>query len=1103
MKLTAFILIISLMQVTAATFGQTVTLKQSNVSIAKLFYEIRKQTGYDVIVENTKFKMDKRIDANFSNTPLSQVLNQIFTGTNLAYTIEDKTVLIKEPSLAPLKTIDVVGRVTDEKGDILVRATVIVKGTKTVTYTDDKGIFKLKNVDDNAILLITYIGYQVKEVKAAESLNIVLRPANNDMKEVVVNGYFERNKEQFTGAAKAYTRTELLKVGNVNIIQSLKNLDPSFNMLQNLTVGSDPNALPNINIRGQASLPNLKGDYQGDPNMPLFILDGFEATLTQIIDLDMNLVASVTILKDASAKAVYGSKAANGVVVIETLKPIGGKLRLTYSASSSISLPDFSSYNLTNAREKLEVEKMAGLYTAKATLPNLPSGQNQLALDQKYQERLAEVLSGTNTDWLAQPVRTGISTNQSLGISGGNDPMIYGVNVAYNNEAGVMKGSNRKTFSGSVQFRYRIKNISINNQLLFSSTKSNNSPYGSFSAFSEMNPYYRPTDENGRITKMAGRNILATSAEASIGNDLIPNPLWNGTINTKDFGTSASLRNNFDLEWRPSQSFSIKGRLTIEGSTSHNELFLPASHTTFIATGAAGSEVLLNRGRYTYGSGGGKNLGADINAYYNKAFGLHSFSVSGGWTVNSRNSNGLSVTAQGFPNDFLDDISFARQYLQNTRPSGSESTTRDQSALGTFSYSYADNRYVLDGVLRMTASSQFGANSRWGKFWSTGVRWNVNKESFAKNWKTIVDLRSSIGYTGAQNFSSYQSRSSFTYTALNTYLGGFGAGLMGHGNPDLQWQRQFDKDLGVDAIFFDGWLSLTADCYSKVTRGGITDVAVPISTGFTTYKANGGEIENRGWELSFRSKIWNGDKGRNSLSIFGSVVHNKGVVTDIGTALTYANASKTNAKNINASPYTRYTNGQSMTAIWAVPSYGIDPASGREIYIMPDGQITHVWNTDYLAVVGDSEAKLRGNLGVSLNYNGFSMTLSSNWRYGGQLYNSTLVSKVENVDLTKNVDRRIYTDRWRKPGDLVLFKDITDDVPTNATQRFVEDDNQIMLTSLNLQYDLKRLMKSRKITSLRVSVTVNDVAQLSSVRLERGTAYPFARRFSFTISPTF
>jgi TonB-linked SusC/RagA family outer membrane protein len=923
-------------------------------------------------------------------------------------------------------------------------------------------------------------------------LRVVMEEENVEVDEVVVTGIFTRRTESFTGSASTFTREDLRKVGNTNVLQSIKNLDPSFHVIENLEEGSNPNAMPEIQLRGQSGFPDLRGEYRVNPNQPLFILDGFEVSLTKVIDLDMNRVESVTLLKDAAAKAIHGSKAANGVVVIETHRPVAGRLRVTYTGNLNLSVPDLTSYHLANAAEKLQVEKEAGLFTVPGT--SYVYADRQLEYDLEYNRILEEVLRGVDTDWLSRPVRVGTGQKHVIYLEGGDAYLRYGVDLSYNNTTGAMKGSGRNTVTGSMTLSYRYREFLLRDILEVSYNKGINSPYGEFSEYARMNPYFRASDENGRITKIAGESIALGGA--------VGNPLWNSTINTKDFSEYMSVTNNLYIEWLSAFGLKVTGRLSISREDSGHEIFYPASHTAFITY--TSEEMAARRGQYVYGDGDDANFAADVNASFSRNIGEHLFFTNVGWNASSNSSRYLNFVAEGFPNDYLDDITFARQYALDSRPSGTESTTRDIGVLAFANYAYAD-RYLLDASLRLNASSQFGRDNRWGNFWSLGIGWNLHNEPFIRSIVAFDQfrLRASAGFTGSQSFNSYQSKATFTYSTTETYLGHHGARLMGIENSALKWQRKYDRNAGVDITLFNRRLALRFDYYLANTDDLLTDVTLPSSTGFRSYRENLGEVQNNGQEFRVTYRAWQPSRGDGFLNVYIAGVRNENRVRKISNSLATFNEEQ--LANPTNRPVVRYVEGQSMSAIWAVPSYGIDPATGREIFLRADGSIVHAWNSDDLAICGDTEPKLRGNCGFNLDYRGFSLNVGMNWMFGGQIYNQTLVDKVENANPRYNVDRRVFSDRWRKPGDISHFKNIASTATTYATQRFVEEQDEWTLSSVNLSYDLDRLarVKQAGFSRLRLSFDMNDVARVSSVKIERGTSYPFARAFSFSLQAMF
>lgn len=1075
-----------------------VTLSRKAVTLNEVITEMKKQTSYDFFYSTELSELKQTFDIDVKDKEVRQVLDEILPPLGLEYAVQQNLIIIREKlDKSASKTMSVKGRVFDSQGASLPGVTVVVKGTTLGTSTDTEGRFELDlPAQDNLRLLFSFIGMETQEVAYSEQeeLRVVMREDVKEMEEVVVTGMFDRRAESFTGSAVTVTQEQLRAVGNTNVIQSLRNLDPSFRIAENLEIGSNPNAMPEIQLRGQSGFPDLRGEYATNPNQPLFIVDGFEADLTKVIDMDMNRIASVTLLKDAAAKAIYGSKAANGVVVIETKRPEPGELRVTYTGTVTVNLPDMSSYELCNSTEKLQVELNAGLYDyiGYNGVVYWEDPNQQYIYSERYNDLLKETLRGVNTDWKAQPLRNAVGHKHVVYLEGGDEAFQYGIDFSFNNVVGVMKGSGRKTFSGGLTFSYRYKNLLLRDQLEVVYNRGDNSPWGDFSKYTSMNPYFRPYDENGNLIKTY--TLYEGSTET--------NPMWNAMIKTKDMTEYSQFTNNFYAEWRAFEGFKASARIGLTRTDNGAEIFLPATHTDF-ATYTT-DELLNRRGSYTYTDGYSFQLSADVNASYSKYFGNHLLMANAGWTLNDQTTKSMTMKAEGFPNDRLDDIGYARSYAEDSAPTSTESTVRDIGVVAAVNYSYAD-RYLFDGSIRFSGSSQFGSENRWGKFWSLGLGWNLHHEKFmaSAEWLDQLKIRGSIGFTGSQNFNSYQSQDTWTYYKDNFYDGNVGAYLMGMANDRLKWQRKKDTDVGLEFTAFDSRLNIRLDYYNSITDDLLTDVTIPSSTGFTSYKENLGKVQNQGFEFYVNARVWENREKNGYVNIYVNGTHNTNKIKEISNFL--ASFNEEQSETVTNKPITRYEEGQSMTAIWAVPSRGIDPATGKDVFVKKNGRTTFEWNSDDLAVCGDTEAKLYGNFGFNFSYWGFIVNVGMMYELGGQIYNQTLVDKVENADLTMNVDRRIFSDRWVQPGDISRFKNIADNTTTQATERFVEDNNIWTLSTVNVSYDFDRfaVIKKAGFDRLRLSFDMADVARASSVTIERGTSYPFARAFSFSLQAMF
>ena len=1075
----------------------TFSVNVKNSTIKEILYEIQRKTGYSFMFEQEELgKIKKSI--NLVNTTLKACLDKLFEQTPYIYEINGKTIaIVKKNTKNQENKCRVKGKITDESGEAVIGATILIEGTSVGTATDVNGEFQLE-VSAGETLQISFLGMQPQKYHVTQSTDQLLITLKSDIKameEVIVTGMFTRKAESFTGSAKTITAKELERVGNGNLFQSLRNLDPSLNIMDNLEFGSDPNKLPNMQLRGTSTFPvesntDLRSNYQDDPNQPLFILDGFEASATKIFDLDMNRIQSVTILKDAAAKAIYGSKAANGVVVIETKRPVGGEFRVNYKGSLDVTMPDLSSYNLANALEKLEIERIAGIYES----DYLPSHQN---LQDLYNERMKAALEGLDTDWLSKPLRTGIGTKHALSFEMGNQNLTAIVDVSYNKVNGVMKGSYREVIAGDVNLAYRLNTkFLFRNIMSITSNRSDDSPYGDFSEYATMNPYFSPYDKSGEITKDNN------------------NPMYNATLNTKRTSGYLEFTNNFYTEYSILDGLKAVARIGITSQNSTGDIFYPANHTKFSDWT---DDRFLRRGSYQQNTGKYTNLNGDLTIQYSKTFDKHLLMANFAFSISEKKNSEVVHYAEGFPSDRMDDITFALQYAENKTPYGNESITRDIGFTGVLGYTY-DDRFLADLTIRENASSQFGADNRWGLFWSAGIGWNIHNEKFMRelDWVKQLKIRGSIGTSGSQSFESYQAIATYKYYTDVSYTGMLGAYVMRLANDNLKWQEKMDYNAGIDARIWK--FSFTFDYYESITDNLIVDLSLPTSVGFSSVKENIGKVKNSGFDIAFTYNIFS--KGTGFLNLTGSLTTNKNKIMKLSDAMRAFNERQdelvsTKEDGGRSKPVLRYVEGGSLNSIWAVPSLGINPANGREIYVRPDGTTTYTWQASDQQIVGNSQEKFRGNFGFNGEYQGFGLSVIARFTAGGDYYNQTLVDKVENADLKQNVDKRLLYGRWSEKNKDAPFKTLQPyndangnyiSAPkTEPTSRFVQRKNEMTISSISAWYDWRdrEWLDKAGISRLKLAFNMNDVCTISTIKMERGTSYPFARTMSFSLAVEF
>jgi TonB-linked SusC/RagA family outer membrane protein len=1116
MRLTTLLLLTACLQVSAAGFAQKVSLSEKNAPLKKVFQEIRRQTGYVFFYNAQLLERSHNVNISAKDASLEEVLNQCFEGQPLTYSIVNKTIVVrtrKEASIQPTLTDSIPspfwigGRITDEStGKPIEGASITPKGYKTGFVSNKEGAFMFLG-EKVFVLTITCIGYQSKEIKikGTTQLIITLTPGTKDpLANMVVTGYQLINKDNFTGNAVVVSGEELKKVNPQNLLQSLQVFDPSFNIAQNNIAGSNPNSLPSINVRGSTALPTgggavlSRGDLSSNVNLPTFIMDGYEVSLEKVFDLDVNRIQSVTLLKDAAATAVYGSRAANGVMVITTKAPKDGRLQVFYNYELNTTGPDLNDYHVLNAAQKLQYEKLAGLYNFNAT-----TSQDQL--DAAYYDKLQNVLSGVNTYWLSQPLRTTYGQKHSLYLEGGGASIRYGVNLLYQTSPGVMKGSSRDRYGLGMDLSYNPgKKLIFRNSLSVNQVNGIESPYGSFTDYVQMNPYFPKTDSMGRIVQAVDdwKTNVGGLGSGDYKRATILNPLYNSTLHSFDKSAYLEMIDAFSAEWNIARGLRLRSVLSYTKKKSTGDAFdSPLSNDFYFYLPTA----LTQRGSYTYSTNDENTFDGNATLTYNRQIGDHFINLALGSNLRTYTTDSKSFYTIGFTNDRFTNVGFAGGYQEGTAPGGDYSQQRLFGSFATLNYAWK-NKYLLDATIREDGSSLFGTQNKEASFWALGLGWNAFKEDFLVGSPVISQLRfrASTGMTGSVSFAPYQAETTYTYYGNNWYSTGVGAAVNTYGNEGLKWQRTRSYDVGMDLGLFKDRLIISPRYYYKLTHGLLADINLPPSTGFESYTDNLGDMANRGAELNFkyaaiRNKNWN-------VSFFANLVNNTNKIVRISDALKNYNnkANQVQKDSLPSTPLLRFQEGQSLNMIYAVRSLGIDPENGREIYIKKDGTHTYTWDASDIVPVADNTPKVMGSFGTTMSYKRFQFNAIFTTRLGGKDYNQTLSDRVENADPRYNVDSRALTERWQKPGDHALFKNISDLSTTFVSSRFIQKDNTVDLTSVYLSYDFDKAFYSRlAMQNLRVAFTMNDIAHWSSLKIERGIDYPYARSFTLSIQTSF
>ena len=542
-----------------------------------------------------------------------------------------------------------------------------------------------------------------------------------------------------------------------------------------------------------------------------------------------------------------------------------------------------------------------------------------------------------------------------------------------------------------------------------------------------------------------------------------------------------------------------------------SDYYLSARNTAFE------SLPITDRGRYNKSTGKTDLIDANLGFDIRKTWKKNLVFLTGSMNANQGKEQTYSTSVIGFPNEKVAELIFASKYdPATTKPSGSQGISRLISGRMNANYAY-DNKYLLDFSVSLDASSQFGKDRSAAPFWSAGIGWNIHREKFMEDVKFVnfLKVRGSVGTTGDQNFPPYMALSTYKYFADQFYLNQLSAELAGYGNSALGWQKSLKRGAGVDATLWNNRISVSGDFYYNTTNDLILDITTPPSLGFSSYKENAGALRNIGWQGAVNINIIQRAKEafywRAGLSAYG----NTNTITKISNSLRKLNdAANTIDQTVNdpnrKKPKSYYQEGQSLTALFVVRSLGIDPANGQEIFLDRNGNSTYVWSSNDKVAVGDTRPRVSGTLSTGVDYKGFGFNIYMTYRLGADLYNQTLVDRIENADITFNVDRRVSSDRWKKPGDHTFFKGIIGSADgkavvesTLATSRFVQKEYVLEASRVSFTYQFPeslKWLKHARLSNTRLELYVANPFQVSSIKRERGLDYPFARSFTFNIS---
>ncbi|MBO7301373.1 MAG: SusC/RagA family TonB-linked outer membrane protein [Bacteroidaceae bacterium] len=1081
-----------------------VTLRVSNQPLGKVLEMVAEAADAKITLQEVSlWNINKRTSLVVKEKPLDKVLGELIGDQDVIIRYEGEGQIIVEPDTQGKDSaveLFVSGQVFDKStGEPLISATVLITDGTGKSHgargcmTDFDGKFSLR-LNKKESISVSYVGYEAVSkqiVKNENNLVIELKPSV-EFDEVVVTGISRRSKNSFTGNYVEVKGDDLRKMNPTSILKGLQFFDPSFKIIENNNTGSDPNAEPDFQIRGDQSLGSksmnsmdlMLDNVSSRPNTPLFVLDGFIVPMSRILDLDPERVESITVLKDAAATSVYGSRAANGVVVVETKVAPDGVLSVSYNGAMTVQTPDLTDYNMMDAATKLDTEWRAGLYS--------PTNADHMNLYNRYRRN---VLGGVNTYWLSKPLRTAIQHRHSASVAGGTDVFRYSLDINAAMQPGVMKESENQTKGVNFNMTYMKDKFTMRANVSLSESDSKNSPYGSFSQYTRLNPYYISEDASGNQLKVLDNNTVSGQSTVII------NPLYDATVGIKNTTNSLNMTTNLSLEYMILKNLRITEQLSYSRGMAGTDRFLPADHTSFEL-----EDDLTRKGSYYKSTGNMSSWSSNMGLNYNIVLKKHLFSLFGNWTVSEDRNNYVNLSAVGYPDPHMDDFIFGNKMETNMSNIGNENISRSIGLIGQFSYSY-DNRYSVDFNMSGEASSRY-AKHELVPFWSVGGRWNAHNEKWLQGYLSNLVFRASYGITGEQNFSPSDAIEYYSFSETMRPYGSFpvlGALLSGLNNADLGWAKTHNTSLSVDFGFWKNRVNVTFNYYDNITKELLTNYDLAPSTGYPTMVMNAGELQNRGFDATLNVIAVQNLRKQFFWTISANANHNKNKIRKLSDYLKKVNEEQ--MKSAEA-PLPQYREGESTTTLYVVRSLGVDPVTGKEVYLKRDGTKTFVWNANDKVPVGDTNPTISGTVSTSINWKDLSCSLGFTYKYGGIVYNQTLVDKIENQNVAYNLDNRAGEGRWEEPGDVTSYVGFSPTgANTPASTRFIMDDNEIRFATLNVGYrfsgDDFKALRYAKIDVLALNFTTNDIARISPIKMERGLDYPFARSYTLSMSIMF
>lgn len=1025
MKVVTPFLFVLCLQISAMASGHVnLTFQLSNAELTKAFTVIEEKTGYHFAYSNNLVPLSKKITASFKDASLQEVMLKILSGTGLKYQItETNLVIIFEEKDSNTAFIPITGRITDENGNPLSGASIELKGTNTGTTSNSNGDFSI-NVPANSILMISYIGFETQEINVGDrtSINVELKAAAKISDAVIVIGYGTARKKDLTGSSASIKGSEIANLPALSATQAIQGKVAGVQIINS----GAPGSAPEVRIRGIGSV------YGG--RAPLYVVDGI---ITQDIrNINSADILSVDILKDASSTAIYGARAANGVILITTKAGSRTKFAINYNTFTGVRM-------LTHKVE------MAG--------PNLYAVYSNEAANAPA--ILSTDITGS-TDWYETITRPAIFQNHSLSVSGGKNKYRYFISGGYLNEDGILLDNNyqRSTFRINHDFTLTSK-FKIGNTLGFSHYKSENKPFSLFSQAYNASPIYNHLNPDG---------LYGNTDKSDVGNPYATLK----TTNNRSYG----IRGTGVIwgEYQIIKGLSFRTSFGIDAEQNNGWNYTPV-YFTYLANGATAgqknekSDLSFNKDsiyQWTW----------DNFFTYERKFGnAHNLKLTAGHTAERRNgwSNNANIANGDVPNNpnaWKLNFKDTAGGQNNTRfPIGNY--YRKESYFIRAGYTFSD-KFLVNATYRRDGSSNFPSNNKWGEFPSLGLGWILTKEKFMEKIKVFdfLKIRGSFGLVGndvipPDQFQLRPQEYLFAYFGTDRING---ANVTNLNDPNLQWEVVKELDLGIEFAALDNRLNGEIDYYHKKATKALYTIGIPAIGLGNDFVTNAADVLNQGIELSLG---WNNKINEHSnYALKGNITFNKNKVENIGIGQALISGGLGNGNTATIT-----TVGQEIGSFWVYQTKGIfqtaaDIASYPHLVNTQPGDFKIVdrdkndtidFRDKYYA--GSYQPKVYYGFNASFNWKKFDFSIDVFGNAGNKVYNA---KKGLRFGGNYNVEFDVATNRWM-PGLGINNYPRAYNGTAIVSDYYVESGSFFRINNIAMGYTLK-LKNTKVLKSLRL-----------------------------------